>query len=78
MPTYGGPTNLPPLEAFSFECPVCYSDLPGLRDQVKDAAFLLDLDNPESLVINLLDIMRNKDLVNEKIKKGKLIINEFK
>lgn len=77
MPTYLGPTNLPPLEAFSLECPVCYSDLPGLRDQVKDAAFLVDLNDPESLVISLLKIINNKDLVNEKIKKGKLIIREL-
>ena len=77
MPTYLGPTNLPPLEAFVLGCPVCYSDLPDLRDQVKDAAFLLDLDNPESLSTQLLDVMNNRDLVKEKIKKGKLIIQDL-
>jgi glycosyltransferase involved in cell wall biosynthesis len=45
MPTYFGPTNIPPLEAFKYETPVCYSDLKGLRNQVKNAAFLLDLKN---------------------------------
>ena len=49
MPTYFGPTNIPPLEAFSLNVPVCYSDLDGLREQVGEAAFLMNLKNPESL-----------------------------
>ena len=43
MPTYFGPTNIPPLEAFALGVPVLYSDLPGLKDQVGDSALLLDL-----------------------------------
>lgn len=43
MPTYFGPTNIPPMEAFSLGCPVCYSDLPGLRDQVGTLPFCLIL-----------------------------------
>ena len=42
MPTYFGPTNIPYLEAFHFECPVIASDLPGIREQVGDAALLVD------------------------------------
>ena len=53
MPTYFGPTNIPPLEAFKLNVPVIYSDLPGLRDQVNDAALLLNLNDPKSLVENL-------------------------
>lgn len=77
MPTYFGPTNLPPLEAFTLECPVCYSDLPGLRDQVKDAAFLLDLTKPETLVDALLNISTNNSLKTEKIEKGKLLVENL-
>ena len=40
MPTYFGPTNLPPLEAFQTGTPVLYSDLPGMREQVGDAAIM--------------------------------------
>ena len=47
MPTYFGPTNIPPLEAFKLNVPVLYSDLPGLRDQVNDAALLLNLNDPK-------------------------------
>ncbi len=74
MPTYFGPTNLPPLEAFSLGCPVFYSDLPGLREQVGEAGFLLDLNNPVSLVDNLLSIKQDRSLVHHKIQIGKNII----
>ena len=49
MPTYFGPTNIPPLEAFNIGVPVIYPDLIGLRDQVGDAALLVDLNDPSSL-----------------------------
>ena len=62
MPTYFGPTNIPPLEAFKINVPVLYSDLPGLRDQVGKAAMLIDLKKPESLASNL------KKLLNSKLK----------
>ena len=48
-----GPTNLPPLEAFELGVPVLYSDKPGLRDQVGDAALLLDLKDPLVLANHL-------------------------
>ena len=40
MPSYFGPTNLPPLEAFQLGVPVLYPDKAGLRDQVGNAALL--------------------------------------
>jgi glycosyltransferase involved in cell wall biosynthesis len=77
MPTYFGPTNIPPLEAFLYEVPVCYSDLDGLRDQVEDAAFLVNLEQPNSLVNSLLEILNNSPIVKEKIAKGKSILNKW-
>lgn len=71
MPTYFGPTNLPPLEAFQLGVPVIYSDLVGLRDQVGDAALLMDLSNPQSLVNHLLSLLRKPELRNNLIKKGR-------
>lgn len=70
MPTYFGPTNIPPLEAFKLKCPVLYSDLPGLKEQVQDAALLLDLTKPENLAINLLKIMGNDPLIEKLILNG--------
>src|SRR5690606_23288928 len=44
MPSYFGPTNLPPLEAFSVGCPVCYPNHRWMDDAIADAVFSIDLD----------------------------------
>ena len=77
MPTYFGPTNIPPLEAFKLNIPVLYSDLKGLRDQVKEAALLLDLDDPKSLVSNLKKLLSSNELRDNLINKGKLRYDEI-
>jgi len=46
MPTFYGPTNIPPLEAFAVGCPVATSGIYGMPEQVGDAALLF---NPESV-----------------------------
>lgn len=46
MPTYFGPTNIPPLEAWELDCPVAVSDIFGMREQLKEAATYF---NPESV-----------------------------
>ena len=53
MPTYFGPTNIPPLEAFKLKVPVIYSDLLGSKEQAGKAALYLVLNDPQSLVLNL-------------------------
>lgn len=77
MPTYFGPTNIPPLEAFSLNVPVCYSDLEGLREQVGEAAFLMNLQDPNSLADHILTILKDKNIVNKKILLGQDIINSW-
>ncbi|MFI5231336.1 MAG: glycosyltransferase family 4 protein [Gemmatimonadales bacterium] len=42
MPTFFGPTNIPLLEAWALGCPVLTSDIPGVREQMGDAALLVD------------------------------------
>ena len=46
MPTFFGPTNIPPLEAFVLGCPVAVSNIYGIPEQVGDAALLF---NPASV-----------------------------
>ena len=70
MPTFFGPTNLPPLEAFSIGVPVIYPDLSGLRDQVEDAALLIDLNDPNTLSDCMVKLIKDKSLKNALIKKG--------
>ncbi|TYL91730.1 glycosyltransferase family 4 protein [Bradyrhizobium rifense] len=47
MPTYFGPTNLPPLEAWTVGTPVIYPE--AFKAQAGDAAILFDYDDPRSL-----------------------------
>ena len=47
MPTYFGPTNLPPLEAWTMQRPVVYPR--HLIGQVGQAALVFDVDDPSSL-----------------------------
>lgn len=42
MPTFFGPTNIPPLEAMAVGCPVAVSNIYAMPEQVGDAALLFD------------------------------------
>jgi len=77
MPSYFGPTNIPPLEAFAIGTPVIYSDLAGLREQVADAALLCDLKNPQNLVEHLRLLLHNPDRRLELIEQGYRRLNEL-
>lgn len=59
MPTYFGPTNLPPLEAAAVGCVVVYSDFPEFREQMRDAALYCDLKNPASMANYLADLIND-------------------
>jgi len=77
MPTYFGPTNLPPLEAFSLGVPVMYSDRQGLRDQVGEAALLMDLKDPRNMASQLKDLYLKPELRALLIEKGKERVRYF-
>ena len=51
-----GPENLPPLEAFSFGCPVIAADVPGAREQFGDAVLLVDPRSAESIASAVLEV----------------------
>lgn len=70
MPTYFGPTNIPPLEAFALGVPVVYSNLPDLQEQVGDAALLCNLTNPVSLANHLESLLLNRALRQNLIQRG--------
>jgi len=76
MPTYFGPTNLPPLEAFRLDVPVLYSDKPGLREQVENAALLMDLNEPKSMANHLSSLIENPDLRESLAEKGRSVLKQ--
>lgn len=77
MPTYFGPTNLPPLEAFQLGVPVLYSNKAGLREQVGDAALLMDLKRPSSMADHLAALFSNVQLRAALVEKGKSQLRRY-
>jgi glycosyltransferase involved in cell wall biosynthesis len=67
MPTYFGPTNIPPLEAWTLQKPLIYSI--NLIEQAKDAAIYVDPDNAGALAEALLKCT-DKEIVDDLVKKG--------
>jgi glycosyltransferase involved in cell wall biosynthesis len=49
MPTYLGPTNMPPIEAMELNCPVICSELSGHNEILGDAAFYFQPQNITSI-----------------------------
>jgi glycosyltransferase involved in cell wall biosynthesis len=62
MPTFFGPTNLPPLEAWFHNRPVITSDLPGIREQTGDGGILVDPRSPEQLAQAMLRLWQDRGL----------------
>lgn len=62
MPSYFGPSNMPPLEALKLGAPVVYPDTPENRLFLGDAALYVDLNNVSSLTSLLKSLLRDKSL----------------
>ena len=73
MPTYFGPTNIPPLDTWHSRVPLIYSK--HLVAQAGEAALLVDVDSTEDVVeaINKIDDI---DIVKELIKNGDKMITK--
>lgn len=69
-PSFSGPENLPPLEAFSLGCPVANAEFPGAREQLEDAALFFDPSNPQSIAQAIRDIVTRTDLRDTLVKRG--------
>ena len=63
MPTFFGPTNIPVVEAFRYGCPVITSDIRGIREQVGDAALLVDPRSVSAIAAGMRSVLEDTDLV---------------
>jgi glycosyltransferase involved in cell wall biosynthesis len=70
MPTFFGPTNIPPLEAFELGCPVAISDVYGMPEQVGDAALLFDPSSTEEMGACMRRLWQDDVLCSELRQKG--------
>jgi glycosyltransferase involved in cell wall biosynthesis len=56
-PSFCGPENLPPLEAFALGCPVVAADVPGAAEQLGEAALLFDPLDPEDMAAKIYMVL---------------------
>jgi glycosyltransferase involved in cell wall biosynthesis len=66
-----GPENLPPLEAMALGCPVINSDIAGAREQLGEAALLVDTLDAGALASAIARVLDSPDIQHELITKGK-------
>lgn len=77
MPTYFGPTNIPYIEAFFYECPIIASDIPGIREQVGKAALLVNPKDTEAISDAMHRLWTKKELRKTLIEEGQRQLEEF-
>jgi len=72
MPTFFGPTNIPPLEANALGCPVAVSNVYGMVEQLGDSALYFD---PSSIdeIANVIEKIWTDDILCIELKKRGLI-----
>jgi glycosyltransferase involved in cell wall biosynthesis len=77
MPTFFGPTNIPPLEAWSLGCPVVTSDIRGIREQMGDAALLVDPRSATAIADALQRLWMDTGLRDSLIERGRRRLAQY-
>jgi len=70
-PSYFGPENLPPLEAFAFGCPVIAARVSGAEQQLGDAARLVDPANPAEMASAMAELLSDQVVRAGLIERGR-------
>jgi len=70
-PSFNGPDNLPPLEAFALGCPVAVADYPGADEQAGDAALRFDPRDPQSIAREMRKLCEDERLRGELARRGR-------
>lgn len=78
MPSYLGPTNIPPLEAMVLGCPVLVSNNYAMPEQVGDAGLAFNPDSPEEIAGCIEKVWNDGTLRENMVKKGYLRVNKWK
>lgn len=65
MPTFYGPTNIPPLEAMALKCPVAVSNIYAMPEQIGEAGLLFDPNSIDEIVSIMKKLWTNDALVKK-------------
>lgn len=76
FPSYFGPDNLPPLEAFLFGCPVLASAVEGSHEQLENAALFFNPSKPEEIAKSMLLVAKDRELRDALIDRGHKIASQ--
>lgn len=77
MPTYFGPTNIPPLEAMALGCPVAVSNKYAMPEQVGKAGLFFDPDSPQEIAECIRKLWNDDELRMRMRKHGYEKIKEW-
>lgn len=70
-PSFSGPENLPPLEAFALGCPAVVSNYRGAEEQLGDAALLFDPMDPAAIAEAVRRVLSDAALRGRLVERGK-------
>jgi glycosyltransferase involved in cell wall biosynthesis len=73
FPSFFGPDNIPPLEAFALGCPVLASRIAGAEEQLQGAALLFDPTDPTDIADKVLAVTSAPALRKELVEEGRKI-----
>lgn len=71
MPTYFGPTNIPPLEAMTYGCPVAVSNNYAMPEQIGKAGLYFNPDNANEIADAIKIVWTDEEKRKEMIQLGK-------
>lgn len=77
MPSFYGPTNIPPIEAILLDCPPIVSNNYGMPDQFEDAALYINPSDPVDIANAIGKLLTDPDLRDNLLKKGNRIKPKF-
>jgi len=76
MPTFFGPTNIPPLEAFTLGCPVITSDIYGIPKQLGKGALLVNPKDIKDIALKIEQLLDNEEARENLSRVGKKMSEE--
>jgi glycosyltransferase involved in cell wall biosynthesis len=76
FPTFFGPDNLPPLEAFALGCPVLASDIAGAGDQLGEAALRFNPARPNDIAACIATVCDDAEVRGQLLREGAKIAAE--
>lgn len=77
MPTFFGPTNIPPLEAIFLGRPIAVSDIYGMPDQLKDAALYFNPNDIEDIAQKIKMLWQDEQIRDDLSKNGRKLIQSW-